>query len=1136
MEHEYRASEKIRFRREEIADLGSLPSAAEPALPGPARSAPRRRRRVLRGVGYCVGAIAALVLAVFVLLLTYGLPDFGLDRLRQQAERSASRFAGVPISASLGRLGISFDSASLIALDVSDVAMTAPTDDGPQVSAGQVRFGLQLLPLLEGRVQVGTASLVDARVVVAAPAEDGQRDWAAPLKNDDGLIEPDLVVRAVFEGLHRAFNGLAAGQTRQLDLENVDIVLPGLRKTTTLSVQSASLTRDDDSLAIAGTVEVNGRTIVLSGNVDRGPGEDGLIKAVNVSVTSDPVSIDNPVIDDGVAQLDPSLGRLAVTLAGSEGDGTEPGIVTADASMTDAAIDMGRSGIIAGSAKLALELREGSGKLEIRDATIDTGQSRLVANGALGPRPRIAGGQPSYRFELISNGSQLAAEGIQEPSLPVTAKIAGFFAPMAHRLVADDISISTDTGQVTGKLAVQFDGRRAPGIDAIVNIDAIPVGYAKQLWPFIVAPGGRHWVLTHVFGGTLRESQINVAIPPGRMGDGIPFTAQEVNGRFVIADTRFDILDTLPPVRDADGIVEFGGNNVSISLSRGAAYLASGGKVSTTSGTFTIPGEHEGDPVGHLDLDLSGEAKAVAELAAMKPLDAMRYTGLQPEELSGEIWGNARADIALGDNVDRSKLGWNVELAFDKLALAKPFSGQRVTEGAGTASIDRNRAIISGKAQLNGIPADVELVEPIGDEALKRSRKVTLKLDDAARKKAFSALDPLISGPIELKVDASDGNDQKATASLDRAEISLPWIGWSKGSGVPANLSFDLSSEAETTRLSNFRLSGDSFTIAGDIRLDGGGLASARFGSVKLNRGDEASVSVDRSGKSYAITARGKSFDARSLVQHYLAQTGGSSSDGGGTSTPVTIDAEMDRAIGFFNEAVTNLSASYSSGSGALKLSAVTGTGGAVALQVGDDGGAKSVRMQSTDAGSVLRFVNLYEYMQGGRIELALAGQGNSPLVGTIDARDFRIVNEPKLRSLVSSAPAQGQSLNQTLRQQIDTTSVSFERGFSQIEKGTGSLRLASGIVRGPTIGASFQGTVYDPNGNMDLTGTFLPAYGVNRIFGEIPLIGQILGNGRDRGLIGITFRLAGNAKKPELQINPISIIAPGIFRSIFEF
>ena len=85
-------------------------------------------------------------------------------------------------------------------------------------------------------------------------------------------------------------------------------------------------------------------------------------------------------------------------------------------------------------------------------------------------------------------------------------------------------------------------------------------------------------------------------------------------------------------------------------------------------------------------------------------------------------------------------------------------------------------------------------------------------------------------------------------------------------------------------------------------------------------------------------------------------------------------------------------------------------------------------------------------------------------------------------------------------------------------------------------VGATFQGMLYDPKGNMDMTGTFMPAYGLNRIFGEIPIIGVLLGNGRDRGLIGVTFKLEGDADSPAVQINPLSVIAPGIFRSIFEF
>jgi hypothetical protein len=122
------------------------------------------------------------------------------------------------------------------------------------------------------------------------------------------------------------------------------------------------------------------------------------------------------------------------------------------------------------------------------------------------------------------------------------------------------------------------------------------------------------------------------------------------------------------------------------------------------------------------------------------------------------------------------------------------------------------------------------------------------------------------------------------------------------------------------------------------------------------------------------------------------------------------------------------------------------------------------------------------------------------------------------------------------VRKDIDTSRVQFERGATRIDKGNGYLKLDNGVLRGPMIGTTFQGTLYDKNDRMDMTGTFMPAYGLNRIFGEIPLVGAILGNGRDRGLIGVTYKLEGPVKSPQLQINPLSVIAPGIFRSIFEY
>ena len=122
------------------------------------------------------------------------------------------------------------------------------------------------------------------------------------------------------------------------------------------------------------------------------------------------------------------------------------------------------------------------------------------------------------------------------------------------------------------------------------------------------------------------------------------------------------------------------------------------------------------------------------------------------------------------------------------------------------------------------------------------------------------------------------------------------------------------------------------------------------------------------------------------------------------------------------------------------------------------------------------------------------------------------------------------------VRRNIDVSSEKFQRGFARVVVVNGVVALENGVVRGEQIGATFQGVLKDQNGNIDMTGTFMPAYGLNRLFGELPFIGIFLGNGRDRGLLGITFKLTGPTATPRLQINPLSLIAPGVFRQIFEF
>ena len=89
--------------------------------------------------------------------------------------------------------------------------------------------------------------------------------------------------------------------------------------------------------------------------------------------------------------------------------------------------------------------------------------------------------------------------------------------------------------------------------------------------------------------------------------------------------------------------------------------------------------------------------------------------------------------------------------------------------------------------------------------------------------------------------------------------------------------------------------------------------------------------------------------------------------------------------------------------------------------------------------------------------------------------------------------------------------------------------------MRGPMIGATVDGYIDYMRDEVRMRGTFVPLYGLNNMFGQIPVFGLFLG-GSNEGLLGVTYEVVGPPGAPVLRVNPISAVAPGLLRKFFEF
>jgi hypothetical protein len=99
-----------------------------------------------------------------------------------------------------------------------------------------------------------------------------------------------------------------------------------------------------------------------------------------------------------------------------------------------------------------------------------------------------------------------------------------------------------------------------------------------------------------------------------------------------------------------------------------------------------------------------------------------------------------------------------------------------------------------------------------------------------------------------------------------------------------------------------------------------------------------------------------------------------------------------------------------------------------------------------------------------------------------------------------------------------------------------GRLSLRDGVVSGPAIGATVDGQIDFLREDVRLRGTLVPAYALNNIPAQLPILGLFLGGGKNEGLLGVTYEVVGPPNAMTLRVNPMSAVAPGFLRKLFEF
>jgi hypothetical protein len=693
-------------------------------------------------------------------------------------------------------------------------------------------------------------------------------------------------------------------------------------------------------------------------------------------------------------------------------------------------------------------------------------------------------------------------------------------------------------------MAGGIDWINGPHVRLGASISPAPVGTVLRLWPSFVAAPVRSYLLSHASEGTVERGTLRVDFDAGdlramRSGDAPPDAKVLLD--FMIANASLAFLPGVPPLRGIDGAGHVTGRTATFAVANAALDAGNGHVLTLSDGSFHVADFELKPTPAVVEAKVTGSVEAIGEVLSYDALKPYASLSLDSSTLKGQTGGGLEIDMKLGPNTGPADTTLKINATVTNFTAEKLIANEKLDAATLTVNVDPSGLRASGQGTMFGAPAAIGIEKLAGKPA---EATIGLTLDDGFRARQGFGANSGVSGPIGATITAPVGPEGKSRAriELDLSHAAIDVPGVSKPAGKPGKVAFALAVDDAGTLLDQIVVDAGPIQARGNVQLGAGlSLVAAKFPQVKLSAGDDMKIDAIKTGETMKVTVRGTEIDARPFLKSLIfsppASNGAGPSDGerndAGPIKEIEFDVNTGILSGYNKQIIAGAELRFAKRGGQISQFAFSGTFGGQPISCNLIGGRTSPQLNlvTEDAGSLLSFLDLYKHMERGRLSVGMR-IGSDFLAGVLLIDDFVLRDEPALRRLVVEGAPPLDTPGQV--QKIDANAIAFSKLQVRFQRDGSRLDLSEGTMHGEAIGLTVEGSLDFVHDRVDMSGTFVPVYAFNNMFAKLPVIGLILGGGSDEGLIGVNYRITGLASAPALNINPLSAIAPGIFRQIF--
>ncbi len=658
---------------------------------------------------------------------------------------------------------------------------------------------------------------------------------------------------------------------------------------------------------------------------------------------------------------------------------------------------------------------------------------------------------------------------------------------------------------------------------------AMPGDVSKEtvlaLWPVTLGDGGRRFVVEKIEGVMASNVKAELSLARDSFAEGF-LRDEDLSLTFDVRDGNVNILHDLPNVTNASGSGKLTGNGIRLVLTEGEF-----GDWTLSEGAVDFPAFN---PVGE---DIRVFAKGVGPAQSMMQIlsDSRLDEPIAPERVSGmgevtfEMFRPARSQVPM-EKIRYMAIGHISDGGLKSAAL-----GRDITNGRVDVNMDQFGLTVSGHGDLGASPVQFTWRDAFNDGNQPANLSATAVVTPDVLNEFGLLGRAYLSGevPLELQAKVARTGVLTADTSLDLtlARVDISEIGWIKPSGEDARASIQYKNDGDGFTSDVLFKSGDAL-LEGAFKLND----SSRLERVSLKRAylaDKVDVSgaLTRTDQGAIIIAlNGPYLDLSGAMPGVGAVSQNEQRDG----TPMTVTANVEAVTLRPGLVMRNADIQLESTNAGVRTFSATGNaddGSDLSAKFDrNDTGDANIHIESGDAGFfTLAFLEA-DFIEGGKLVLdGTLYSDNRPAKFDLTVTDGRLRDAPFLTQILSLGSLRG------LADTLGGEGVLFSRIDVPFTVVDGRYVVKGAKAQGPALGLTANGHFGGENDAIEFDGVLVPSFGMNSALGGIPIIGDLVVGRDGEGIFSLTYAIRGTLEEANVSVNPLSALAPGVIRRIFE-